>query len=97
MVGARAATLSRARKFLSVTLIGSLELAVIRDKMRNHWLGWFGHLMRLGEEGLFRPIQEFGAEGRQVVGGTKLTRDQVIQADMIVCGIDGVLAEDRRA
>lgn len=32
----------------------SLRMANIKDKMKKHQLGWFGHVMRQGEENLVR-------------------------------------------
>lgn len=49
------------------------------------------------ETDLVRTVQGFRVEGRRGRGRPKLTAEKVARADMIVCGIDGSLAEDRRA
>lgn len=64
---------------------------VIRDKMRERRLRW------QGDEDLVGAIQGLRIEGRWGRGGPKLTWEQVIQAGMMVCGIDGTLTQDIRA
>lgn len=68
----------------------SLELADIRDIMRNHWLRWFGHVMRRCEKGLVWAILGLRVESERDRDRPKLTRKQVVRTDMAAHGIDGI-------
>lgn len=61
----------------------------VRDKMREHLLQWFGHMIRRDEEDLARANLGLQVESRQSRGRLELTWEQVIMSDMCACGIDG--------
>ncbi len=52
---------------------GSLGVADLRDKIRDHRLRWFGHVMRQDEEDLVRAIKGHREEGRRERGRLKVT------------------------
>lgn len=53
--------------------------------------------MSQGEADLVRTIQELTVKGRRGKGRPELIWEQVIRADMSACGVDGTLAQDKRA
>lgn len=54
----------------------------IKDTVRDHWLGQFGHVTRRGEENLVRATMELKIAGKSGRGKSKLTWEWVVMTDM---------------
>ena len=65
-----------------------LELEPIITVIRGGRLGWYGHVMKKGEDGWVKKCMEFGVEGRIPVGRPRRTLLESVEADMAELEID---------
>ena len=59
-------------------------------------LGWYGHVMRKGDDDWVNKCMEFGVEGRRPVGRPRRTWLESVEADMAELEIDKEDAHDRK-
>ena len=65
-----------------------MELEPIITVIRGGRLGWYGHVMRKGDDGWVKKCMEFGVEGSRPVGRPRRTWLESVEADMAELEID---------